>query len=81
MRVVRWVARKEGKLPFLGVKFVMKRIFIDDPVAQEGIQFCIDDGVLELYEVTNPNNVGFPTTAIRLNRKHSLVKQILGDSK
>jgi hypothetical protein len=81
MRVIRWVARKEGKLPFLGVRFVMHRIFVDDPVAQQGVQFCIDDGLLELYEVPNPRKAAFPTTALRLNRKHSIVRQIVGDLK
>ena len=81
MRVIRWVARKEGKFPFLAVTFVMNRIFVDDPVAQQGVQFCIDDGLLELYEVPNPKNAAYPTTALRLNRKHPLVKQTLGDSK
>jgi hypothetical protein len=80
-RVIRWVARKEDKFPFLGVRFVIQRIFVDDPVAQQSVQSCIDDGLLELYEVSNPQKAEYPTTALRLNRNHTLVKQILGDTK
>lgn len=78
--VLRWVASKEGKLPFLSVKFLREKVFGGDPVAQEALQFALDNGLLETYQQPNPKNPDWPTTACRLNRKHPVVEEVLRET-
>lgn len=77
--VIRWIARNEEKYPFLSVKFLRRTIFAPDPIAQEGLQFSIQKGLLELYDEANPNDPAHPTRACRLNRDHPMVTHILED--
>lgn len=79
-QVVRWVARNETKYEFFSVKFLRETIFATEPVAQRGLQFCISEGLLELYDRPNPNNPAHPTRCCRLNRAHPRVRDILRDA-
>lgn len=78
--VLRRVATKEGKLPFLSVKFLREKVFGGDPAAQEALQFALDNGLLETYQQPNPKNPDWPTTACRLNRKHPSVEEVLRET-
>lgn len=77
-RVIRWIARNEDKYEFFSVKFLREKIFAADPSAQRGLQFCIEKGLLETYDLPNPNDAEHPTKACRLNRRHPLTSQIIG---
>lgn len=41
------------------------------------LQEAISEGLVETYEVQNPKRPGYTTTAVRLNREHDTVKQVL----
>jgi len=75
--VVRWMSRNEGKYPLFSIKFMRGRIFRADGVGQQGLQFCIENGLVELYNVPNPKDADHPVTACRLNHGHATVRQIL----
>jgi len=76
-RLLQWVAKHQPKYEFLSVKFLREKVFASDPSLQEALQFCIDRGVLELYDRPNPHNPGRTTKACRLIMDHPLVQQIL----
>jgi len=76
-KVIRWIARNEHKYDFFSVKFLRETIFAADPTAQQGLQFCIEKGLLDLYDLPNPNDPKHPTKACRLNRNHVLTTELL----
>jgi len=76
-QVIRWIARNERKYAFFSVKFLRDKVFGADPDDREGLQFCIDKGLLELYDQPNPKDAQHPTTACRLNRDSALTLEIL----
>jgi hypothetical protein len=59
------------------VKFLRDKVFGADPDDREGLQFCIDKGLLELYDQPNPKDAQHPTTACRLSRDSALTLEIL----
>lgn len=77
-RVLQWIAKNQNKYQFLSVKYLREKVFARDPPLQEALQFCIDRGVLQLYDCPNPYAPERPTKACRLNLEHPLTKQILG---
>ena len=79
-RLVRWIVENEGKFRFFSVKFLREKVFKSDPAVQEALQFAIDQGILETYELKNPANPSWPTTACRLNRSHPVIRDILGET-
>lgn len=76
-QVIRWMARNETKYAFFSVKFLRDKVFGADPDARQGLQFCIDTGLLHLYDQPNPKNAKHPTTACRLNRDNAQTLEIL----
>lgn len=79
-RLLQWIAKHQPKYEFLSVKFLREKLFASDPPLQEALQFCIDRGVLELYDHPNPHAPGRTTKACRLNMEHPLAQQILNPS-
>lgn len=80
-RLLQWLAKHQPKYEFLSVKFLREKIFASDPPLQETLQFCIDRGVLELYDLPNPHSPGRTTKACRINMGHPLAQQILNPSR
>ena len=76
-QVIRWIARNETKYAFFSVKFLRDKVFAADPDAQQGLQFCIDNGLLQLYDQPNPKNLQHTTKACRLNRDNTRTLEIL----
>jgi hypothetical protein len=74
-RLVQWIVKHQPRYEFLSVKFLREKLFASDPPLQEALQFCIDRGVLELYDRPNPR--GRTTKACRLNLEHPLTQQLL----
>lgn len=77
-RVIRWIALNEKKYEFFAIRFLREKVFASDPEAVQGLQFCIDKGLLEVYYQPNPKNPVRPTKACRLNRTNPLTMNILG---
>lgn len=80
-RLLKWIVDNERRYRFYSVKFLREKLFASDPVAQEALQFAIDEGILETYELPNPNNPSWPVTACRLNRNHPVACEILPDGR
>jgi hypothetical protein len=76
-RVIRWIALNETKYKFFAIRFLREKVFATDPVARQGLQFCIDKGLLEVYDQPNPRNPEHSTKACRLNRANALTIDIL----
>ena len=70
-------AMEQSRMAFVGLRLVTTRVLngLSDP--QGLISRAINEGILETYKVTNPQNEDFPTTACRLLRDHSYVRQVL----
>lgn len=76
-RLLHWIEKHQPKYEFLSVKFLREKVFAGDPALQEALQFCIDQGALELYDRPNPHAPGRMTKACKLSMEHPLVQQIL----
>lgn len=75
--VLRWLARNEKKYEFFSVTFLHERIFAEDPSAQQGLQYCIQQGLVEIYDHPNPKDPAHPKTrACRLNKRHPMTAQL-----
>lgn len=77
IRLFRWIKNNESKFPFLSVKFLREKVFHNDSEMRSALQFAIDEGMLQKYKVPNPNNVAFPTTAVRIDLEHPLYKSAI----
>jgi hypothetical protein len=73
-RLLQWIVKHQSRYEFLSVKFLREKLFASDPPLQEALQFCIDRGMLELYDRPNPH--GRTTKACRLNLEHPLTQQL-----
>jgi hypothetical protein len=85
--VVRVVARAEDDpaFSFLALKFLRDQLLPRQVAwaslpheAQIQINYAIDQGVLLTGKVENPRTPQYPVTAVKLNRDHPLVQEILG---
>lgn len=76
-RLIQWIVKHQSKYQFLSVKFLREKLFAGDPPLQEALQFCIDCGILELYDRQNPYAPGRPTKACRLNLNHPTSQEVL----
>jgi|GEM_PF-4661722 len=75
--VIRWLARNEKKYKFFSLHFLHEKIFTEE-AARQGLEFCITNGLVSLYDQPNPNNPRKPlTAACRLDRTNPLTLQIL----
>lgn len=81
-QVIHVLASMQARLPFVGFGLLQRELTRRYPYRfgfEEILNAAKNEGILEVYKVPNPNNPDFPTTAVRLNREHPLVKEILGD--
>lgn len=81
-QVIHVLAGMEGRLPFVGFGLLQRELTRRYPYRfgfEEVLNAAKNEGILEVYKVPNPNNPDFPTTAVRLNRNHPMVKQVLGE--
>jgi uncharacterized LabA/DUF88 family protein len=72
-KVIRKLAELEGKLPFVGCKMARERYGFEQRVLSDGQ----DRGILEIYQVPNPDCAERPTSAVRLNRASEEVRAVL----
>jgi len=75
---VRRVNELENEHRFLSVKWLNETKFATEPAMREALQIAIKDGILELYNLENPRNPSFKTTACKLARSDATVKKVLG---
>lgn len=69
---------------FVGLKFFRDKVLLqtgeswtsDDSLRRRALKQLIDSGLIETGKVPNPQNAEFPVTTVRLNREHSLVKEL-----
>ena len=53
----------------------------DDAVnISEALTDCIDNELLCIYQVANPNDINHPTRACKVNRQREVVKTLLSSS-
>ena len=84
MPFIRTMESLEGRLPFVGLTclrdtIVRPGLLTDD--SRRGRQALVSDlisrGILETHLEENPGNPQYPTTAVRLNREHPMVRSAL----
>lgn len=80
-KFIRLMAELEDRLAFVGLKYLNQKVlnrhncgFDDRGRRQDLINFSIDDGVIETYQVDNIGRNADPVSACRLNRDHEIVK-------
>ncbi len=79
--IVRRLHGMEGSMPFVGLKYFMKVLSGSDQSDQrvyDLVNKAIADDIVRTYQVPNPHDERFPTTACRLNLEHDLVRRLLG---
>lgn len=86
-RFLRLVHELEHRLNFVGLKYLNHKVlnrencgFDDRARRQALINFAIDSGILEIYQIDNIDASGDPVTACRLNRDHETVRSVLGET-
>lgn len=79
-RLLQWMNHNRRNFDFYSAKFLREKVFRKDPDMQSALQFGIDSGLLETYEVDNPKHPEFPTTAVRINHEHALYKKFVRSS-
>lgn len=78
--LVRRLHVLEMGMPFVGLKYFMRVLSGADHGDQriyDLVNRAIAEEVIRTYQVPNPNDERFPTTACRLNTEHELVKKTL----
>lgn len=79
--IVRRLHGMEGSMPFVGLKYFMKVLSGSDYSDQrvyDLVNKAIAEDIIRTYQVPNPHDERFPTTACRLNLEHDLIKRVLG---
>lgn len=76
---INLLAKAEKTLPFVALKLFRDQwLSFENPKLRGRIvNEAIDEGIAKTFNQPNPKNPSFPTTAIKLNRSHQLVKEIL----
>ncbi|ADG07644.1 hypothetical protein Btus_3020 [Kyrpidia tusciae DSM 2912] len=80
-QVIHVLAGMQERLPFVGFGLLQRELTRRYPYRfgfEDILNAAKNEGILEVYKVPNPNNPDFPTTAVRLNREHPLVRETLG---
>jgi len=73
-KIIKELAEVEKKYRFVGCSLLKSRYGFTQQIFTVGQSL----GVLEVYQVQNPNDSEHPTSAVRLNRNHDLVIKALG---
>ncbi len=79
--MIRRLHTMEASMPFVGLKYFMKVLSggeHSDQRIYDLVNKAIADDILRTYQVPNPYDERFPTTACRLNFEHEGVKRALG---
>jgi len=85
--LVYLIAKFEAKLPFVGVAYLVDPLrvdwrFMDESDDQHARRRLMDRAEelrwIELYKEPNPKRPEYPVTAVRLNRSHPEVQEIIG---
>jgi hypothetical protein len=74
---VRRVHGLEAQNRFISLKWLNETKFGADPAMRETLQAAIKNRIVELYQIDNPKNPVFPTTACRLAVTHPTVVRVL----
>lgn len=84
---VRLIDELEQRLPFVGVRYLVNKVLAphncgtDDPrLKRELMNRAVDDGLLEMFPVSNVGDRADPVTACRLDRAHATVVAALGST-
>lgn len=84
---VRLIDELEQRLPFVGVRYLVNKVLAphncgtDDPrLKRELMNRAVDDGLLEMFPVSNVGDRADPVTACRLDRAHASVVAALGST-
>lgn len=78
--IVRRLYGMEAAMPFVGLKYFMKVLSgtdCSDQRVYEMVNKAIADDIVRTYQVPNPHDERFPTTACRLNIEHEAVRRVL----
>jgi hypothetical protein len=83
--IVKKLAEAEVERPFVALKFLRDRLlpsveasWTQEPeLRQKYVAAAIARGLLTTSKVPNPTAPQFPTTAVRVNRAHPLVQEVL----
>lgn len=64
---------------FVGLNYLRKKLIEKNPetLISDALTKCIDFELIDTYQVENPNDIKNPTTACRLNRANSMVKELI----
>lgn len=74
-KTIRRLAELEGRLPFVGCKLAREKYGFTQQILSDGQA----RGILEIYQVPNPEKSEFPTSAVRLNRANDEVRKALSN--
>jgi uncharacterized LabA/DUF88 family protein len=71
---------RESEKDFIGLNYLRNRLVDhysnDYTRISDALTDCIDSNILTVYQVPNPNDPKHPTRACKLNRDHSIVRQL-----
>ena len=73
-KLIRTMDRLEKRLEFVGVSYLMGKVWDD----RNTFDRAIDDGIVEMYETGNIDGRSMPVSACKLDRLHPVVKSVLG---
>ena len=80
---IREIAKLEARLNFVGYSMLCNQWMLDWGVAwneyecRNMVEHYLQSGIIERHEVRNPNNLDWPTTAVRLIRSNEIVERAL----
>ncbi len=84
---VRLIDELEQRLPFVGVRYLVNKVLAphncgtDDPrLKRELMNRAVDEGMLEMFPVSNVGERADPVTACRLDRANAAVLAVLGST-
>jgi hypothetical protein len=84
---VHLIDELEQRLPFVGVRYLVNKVLgahncgTEDPrLKRELMNRAVDDGLLEMFPVSNVGDRSDPVTACRLDRSNASVVAVLGES-
>jgi uncharacterized LabA/DUF88 family protein len=70
---------RELKKDFIGLNYFRKRLLDRHPPVEisDALTAAIENGIIELYPVPNPDDAEHPTTACKLSREHEVTRKAL----
>jgi len=84
IRFIREFDRCERQNPFMWAGFVIKQLLpglgIEGPQAKQFLRRLEAGGIVTTVKEPNPRNPEHPTTRVKLNRNHSLVREALNEN-